>query len=55
MSTQLSDVLITTPKDMNTGGDIDGQFTFTATITSYDQDVYNNGNEVSSIQDIAPT
>ncbi|MGE3591664.1 MAG: beta strand repeat-containing protein, partial [Arcobacter sp.] len=54
MSTQLSDVLITTPKDMNTGGDIDGQFTFTATITSYDQDVYNNGNEVSSIQDIAP-
>ena len=56
MNTQLSNVKITTPKDMNSfqEGSLQGDFTFTANIATYYNGAFDKGNTVSSIQTILP-
>ena len=57
MNTQLSDVKITTPKDMNSSqeGSLQGDFTFTANIATYHNGGFNEGNVVTtSTQTILP-
>ncbi|MCT7504593.1 Ig-like domain-containing protein [Aliarcobacter cryaerophilus] len=56
MNTQLSNVKITTPKDVNSSqeGTLKGDFTFTANIATYHNGGFNEGNTVSSTQTILP-
>ncbi|MFY9089841.1 beta strand repeat-containing protein [Arcobacter aquimarinus] len=56
MNTQLSNVKITTPKDMNSfqEGSLQGDFTFTANIATYYNGAFDKGNTVSSTQTILP-
>ncbi|WP_418180733.1 Calx-beta domain-containing protein [Aliarcobacter lanthieri] len=53
--TKLSNVIVTPPKDMNTGGDIDGKMTFSATISTYDGGTFKEGTAINNHQnDITP-
>ena len=56
MNTQLSNVKITTPKDVNSSqeGSLQGDFTFTANIATYHNGGFNEGNVVTSTQTILP-
>ena len=56
MNTQLADVKITTPKDVNTDqvAPLQGSFIFTADIATHDSGGFKDGNQVTSTQNIAP-
>ncbi|GAB1467099.1 hypothetical protein MASR2M54_25990 [Aliarcobacter cryaerophilus] len=46
--TKLSNVIVTPPKDMNTGGNIDGKMTFSATISTFDGGVFKEGTAINN-------
>lgn len=52
---KLSNVVVTPPKDMNTGGDINGKMTFSATISTFDGGVFKEGTAINNHEnDITP-
>lgn len=46
--TKLSNVIVTPPKDMNTGGDTDGKMKFNATISTFDGGVFQQGTPINN-------
>ncbi|WP_418178835.1 Calx-beta domain-containing protein [Aliarcobacter lanthieri] len=53
--TKLSNVIVTPPKDMNTGGDINGKMTFSAMISTWDGGTFKEGTPINNHQnDITP-
>lgn len=48
IETRLSNVIVTPPKDMNTGGDKDGQMTFSATIVTSDNGTFKDGTPINN-------
>ncbi|MGJ0301563.1 Ig-like domain-containing protein, partial [Aliarcobacter cryaerophilus] len=55
INTALSNVIVTPPADMNTGGDINGQMTFSATISTSHNGTYHSGTPITDYKnDIIP-
>ena len=55
IDTALSNVIVTPPADMNTGGDINGQMTFSATISTSHNGTYHSGTPITDYKnDIIP-
>ncbi|MGJ0320459.1 Calx-beta domain-containing protein [Aliarcobacter cryaerophilus] len=53
--TKLSNVIVTPPADMNTGGDKNGQMTFSATISTWDNGTYKKGTSIGQGDDASNT
>ncbi|MCT7534842.1 hypothetical protein N5T95_04825, partial [Aliarcobacter cryaerophilus] len=55
INTALSNVIVTPPKDMNTGGDKNGQMTFNATIVTSQDGTYKKGTSIGKGDDDSNT
>ena len=55
INTALSNVIVTPPKDMNTGGDKNGQMTFNATIVTSQDGTYKKGTSIGKGDDASNT